>query len=148
MIYRKIGYPCYAVSAETGEHVDEIRSLLKDKITVLSGLSGVGKSSLVNCIEPGLDLKTAGISDAHDSGKHTTTFAEMFPLKQGGFIIDTPGLRSFGIIDLKKRSCRIFSRKYSRSPENAAFIIAPIPMNPVVLCWKLWSKTKSVRAVM
>ena len=82
VIYSKIGYPCYAVSAETGEHVDEIRSLLKDKITVLSGLSGVGKSSLVNCIEPGLDLKTAGISDAHDSGKHTTTFAEMFPLKQ------------------------------------------------------------------
>ena len=81
VIYRKIGYPCYAVSAETGEHVDEIRSLLKDKITVLSGLSGVGESSLVNCIEPGLDLKTAGISDAHDSGKHTTTFAEMFPLK-------------------------------------------------------------------
>lgn len=149
VIYRKIGYPCYAVSAETGEHVDEIRSLLKDKITVLSGLSGVGKSSLVNCIEPGLDLKTAGISDAHDSGKHTTTFAEMFPLKQGGFIIDTPGLRSFGIIDLKKEELSAFFPGNIREvPENAAFIIAPIPMNPVVLCWKLWSKTKSVRAVM
>ena len=111
-------YPCYAVSAETGEHVDEIRSLLKDKITVLSGLSGVGKSSLVNCIEPGLDLKTAGISDAHDSGKHTTTFAEMFPLKQGGFIIDTPGLRSFGIIDLKKEELsHFFPEIFAKSGE-------------------------------
>ena len=118
VIYRKIGYPCYAVSAETGEHVDEIRSLLKDKITVLSGLSGVGKSSLVNCIEPGLDLKTAGISDAHDSGKHTTTFAEMFPLKQGGFIIDTPGLRSFGIIDLKKEELsHFFPEIFAKSGE-------------------------------
>lgn len=68
----------------------------------------MGKSSLVNCIEPGLDLKTAGISDAHDSGKHTTTFAEMFPLKQGGFIIDTPGLRSFGIIEFEKRGVVAF----------------------------------------
>ena len=117
VIYRKIGYPCYAVSAETGEHVDEIRSLLKDKITVLSGLSGVGKSSLVNCIEPGLDLKTAGISDAHDSGKHTTTFAEMFPLKQGGFIIDTPGLRSFGIIDLKEELSHFFPEIFAKSGE-------------------------------
>ena len=100
VIYRKIGYPCYAVSAETGEHVDEIRSLLKDKITVLSGLSGVGKSSLVNCIE------------------HTTTFAEMFPLKQGGFIIDTPGLRSFGIIDLKKEELsHFFPEIFAKSGE-------------------------------
>lgn len=101
-IYRKCGYPCYAVSAVTGEQVEDVRHLLKDKTTVLSGLSGVGKSSLINRIEPGLALKTADISELHDSGKHTTTFAEMFPLTGGGFIIDTPGLRSFGIIDLKK----------------------------------------------
>ena len=78
-IYRKIGYPCYTVSAVTGENVEAVKQLLKDKTTVLSGISGVGKSSLINRIEPGLELKTATISDAHDSGKHTTTFAEMFP---------------------------------------------------------------------
>lgn len=107
-IYRKVGYSCYAVSAQTGEGIQEIKDLLKDKTTVLSGLSGVGKSSLVNRIEPGLQLKTAMISDAHDSGKHTTTFAEMFPLHIGGYIVDTPGLRSFGIIDMKKEELSHF----------------------------------------
>mgnify|MGYP002274005431 CR=1 FL=1 len=110
VIYRKIGYPCYAVSAETGEHVDEIRSLLKDKITVLSGLSGVGKSSLVNCIEPGLDLKTAGISDAHDSGKHTTTFAEMFPLKKEELS------HFFPEIFAKSGECRFYNCTHTHEP--------------------------------
>lgn len=108
LIYGKIGYKCLAVSASTGENIDQVKALLKDKITVLSGMSGVGKSSLINCIESGLDLKTAVISDAHDSGKHTTTFAEMFPLKEGGYIIDTPGLRSFGMIDMKKEELSHF----------------------------------------
>lgn len=118
MIYQKIGYTCLAVSAVTGENVDKIRDLLKDKITVLSGLSGVGKSSLLNRIQPGLELKTASISDAHDSGKHTTTFAEMFPLKEGGFMIDTPGLRSFGIIDMKKEELsHFFPEIFAKSGE-------------------------------
>lgn len=107
-IYRKVGYPCYVVSAETGEGVKAIKALLKDKISVFSGLSGVGKSSLINCILPDLNLKTATISDAHDSGKHTTTFAEMFPLPDGGYLVDTPGLRSFGIIDMKKEELSHF----------------------------------------
>ncbi len=107
-IYRKIGYSCFGVSALTGENIDKIRMLLKDKVTVLSGLSGVGKSSLINCIEPVLKLKTAMISDAHDSGKHTTTFAEMFPLSEGGSIIDTPGIRSFGTVDMKKEEISHF----------------------------------------
>ena len=107
-IYRKIGYSCVGVSALTGENIDKIRMLLKDKVTVLSGLSGVGKSSLINCIEPVLELKTAMISDAHDSGKHTTTFAEMFPLSEGGSIIDTPGIRSFGTVDMKKEEISHF----------------------------------------
>lgn len=107
-IYRKIGYFCFGVSALTGENIDKIRMLLKDKVTVLSGLSGVGKSSLINCIEPVLELKTAMISDAHDSGKHTTTFAEMFPLSEGGSIIDTPGIRSFGTVDMKKEEISHF----------------------------------------
>ncbi len=101
-IYEKIGYPCYEVSALTGKNIPLVRQLLKDKITVLSGLSGVGKSSLINRLEPGLELKTAVISDAHDSGKHTTTFAEMFCLSGGGYLIDTPGIRSFGTVDMKK----------------------------------------------
>ncbi len=117
-IYQKAGYPCYAVSAKTGENIDEIKVLLKDKITVLSGLSGVGKSSLINRIEPALALKTAAISDAHDAGKHTTTFAEMFPLQEGGYIIDTPGLRSFGVIDMKKEELsHFFPEIFSKSSE-------------------------------
>lgn len=117
-IYRAIGYPCYPVSAVTGKNVEEVRALLKDKTTVLSGMSGVGKSSLINRIEPGLTLRVAEISDAHDSGKHTTTFAEMFPLSQGGFIIDTPGLRSFGMIDMKKEELsHFFPEIFARSEE-------------------------------
>ena len=117
-IYMQVGYECFHVSSLTGEGMEDVVAALKDKVTVFSGLSGVGKSSLVNCIEPGLDLKTAGISDAHDSGKHTTTFAEMFPLKQGGFIIDTPGLRSFGIIDLKKEELsHFFPEIFAKSGE-------------------------------
>ena len=117
-IYRKIGYICYGVSAVTGENVEVVRELLKDKITVLSGLSGVGKSSLVNRIEPGLNLKIASISDIHDSGKHTTTFAEMLPLSEGGYIVDTPGIRSFGTIDMKKEEISHFFREiFAKSTE-------------------------------
>lgn len=117
-IYRKIGYEVFGVSAVTGENIDRIQNLLKDKITVLSGLSGVGKSSLINRIEPGLQLKTAVISNAHDSGKHTTTFAEMFPLKEGGFIIDTPGIRSFGMVDMKKEEIsHFFPEIFAKSSE-------------------------------
>lgn len=120
-IYRKIGYSCYAVSAATGENVEPVRKLLKDKITVLSGVSGVGKSSLINRIEPGLDLKTATISDTHDSGKHTTTFAEMFPLQEGGYIIDTPGLRSFGIIDIGKEELSHYFPEIFAQSKNCRF---------------------------
>lgn len=117
-IYRKIGYEVFGVSAVTGENIDRIQNLLKDKITVLSGLSGVGKSSLINRIEPGLQLKTAVISNAHDSGKHTTTFAEMFLLKEGGFIIDTPGIRSFGMVDMKKEEIsHFFPEIFAKSSE-------------------------------
>lgn len=118
MIYRQIGYPCYRVSAATGQHIEEVREVLQGKITVLSGLSGVGKSSLINRIEPGLELRTASISRAHDSGKHTTTFAEMFPLSGGGFIIDTPGIRSFGTVDMKKEEIsHFFPEIFARAGE-------------------------------
>jgi ribosome biogenesis GTPase / thiamine phosphate phosphatase len=99
--YEDIGYRCLKVSALTGTGLNELKDLLKDQKTLLSGHSGVGKSTLVNAIEPGLDLKTAQISDFHLKGKHTTTFAEMFRLSQGGFIIDTPGIKEFGLIDFE-----------------------------------------------
>lgn len=101
-VYMQAGYECLHVSSLTGEGVEDVVAALKNKITVFSGLSGVGKSSLVNRVEPGLDLKVAEISESHDTGKHTTTFAEMFPLSFGGYIVDTPGIRAFGLIHMEK----------------------------------------------
>ena len=101
-IYMEIGYECLHVSSLTGEGIEDVVAALKDKVTVFSGLSGVGKSSLINRVEPGLQLKVAEISESHDTGKHTTTFAEMFPLSFGGYIVDTPGIRAFGLIHMEK----------------------------------------------
>lgn len=101
-VYMQAGYECLHVSSLTGEGIEDVVAAMKDKITVFSGLSGVGKSSLVNRVEPSLDLKVAEISESHDTGKHTTTFAEMFPLSFGGYIVDTPGIRAFGLIHMEK----------------------------------------------
>ena len=101
-MYQNIGYPCIAVSASNGNNLSSVKELLKDKKSLVSGHSGVGKSTLVNAIEPTLDLRTAEISVAHSKGMHTTTFAEMFPLTFGGFIIDTPGIKELGLFDIKK----------------------------------------------
>ncbi len=120
-IYSRAGYPCYPISAANGENTDSLKPLLKDKISVLAGSSGVGKSTLINKIQPNLNLKTGDLSDAHDTGKHTTTFAEMFPLSNGGFIIDTPGLRSFGIIDMKKEEISHFFPEIFKAAENCRF---------------------------
>lgn len=102
-LYEGIGYPCFKVSAKTGEGVEELKELLRDKISLLSGNSGVGKSTLINTILPGLSLKTNIISNAHGTGMHTTTFSEMFELPQGGYIIDTPGVRGFGTVDFQEK---------------------------------------------
>lgn len=99
-LYRSIGYRVIHLSAKIGEGLNDIREALKGKTTLLSGNSGVGKSTLINALIPGLDLKTAAISDVHDQGTHTTTFSEMFPLPEGGWIIDTPGVRGFGTIEM------------------------------------------------
>ncbi|MCC8411162.1 ribosome small subunit-dependent GTPase A [Mucilaginibacter sp. UR6-1] len=107
-VYENIGYPCYQVSALEGTNIDEVQTLLKDKITLFSGHSGVGKSSLINRLLPDLDLRTHQISEWSDKGMHTTTFAEMFELPQGGFIIDTPGIRELGIIDIEKQELSHF----------------------------------------
>ena len=101
-IYKPL-YPCYRVSAKTGEGIDQVRELIQGKASLFSGNSGVGKSTLINRVEPSLNLKTADISHYHLKGKHTTTFSEMFPLQNGGFIIDTPGIKGFGLVDMDKR---------------------------------------------
>ncbi len=100
-IYEEIGYGSIECSLETMVNLDQIKSALKGKVTLLAGNSGVGKSTLINILEPSLNLKTCEISQSHKSGKHTTTFAEMFELGIGGFIIDTPGIRGFGITDME-----------------------------------------------
>ncbi len=102
-IYTNIGYPCYQVSALEGTNINQVKDVLKDKVTLFSGHSGVGKSSLINALLPDLDLRTSEVSDWSDKGTHTTTFAEMFELPQGGFIIDTPGIRELGVIDIEKQ---------------------------------------------
>ncbi|MBD5374429.1 MAG: ribosome small subunit-dependent GTPase A [Paramuribaculum sp.] len=98
-LYRSIGYEVVHASALTGEGVEKLRTLLEGRTTLLSGNSGVGKSTLINRIIPGLNLRTSEISAMHDTGMHTTTFSEMFPLPEGGYIIDTPGVKGFGTID-------------------------------------------------
>jgi len=99
-IYQEIGYVTQAISAIDGKGVDTIKTLMQDKVSMFSGHSGVGKSTLVNAISPELALKTAAISKQHQQGMHTTTFAEMFALSDGIKIIDTPGIKGFGVVDM------------------------------------------------
>lgn len=100
-IYTDIGYKCIAISATKNIGVDEVIELMTGKTTMFSGHSGVGKTTLINAIEPTLDLKTKEVSKQHKQGMHTTTFAEMFELSFGGFIIDTPGIKGFGVVDFE-----------------------------------------------
>ncbi len=99
-MYASLGYPSVLCSAETGEHVAEVAALLPNKVSLLSGHSGVGKSTLINSLVPDLDLKTAEISEFSDKGKHTTTFAEMLEVVPGTYLIDTPGIKELGLVDV------------------------------------------------
>ncbi len=101
-VYSKIGHRCIKTSVEKNINIDEVKSEMTNKTSVFSGNSGVGKSSLINLIDHSLKIKTSDISDTHNQGKHTTTFAEMHELKFGGHIIDTPGIKGLGIIDIEK----------------------------------------------
>lgn len=117
-LYRSIGYKVFALSAKTGEGLEALKRELVGKVTLFSGNSGVGKSSLINDIIPGLDLKTAAISAAHGTGMHTTTFSEMFRLADGGCIIDTPGVRGFGTVDFDRYEvAHYFPEIFERSRE-------------------------------
>ncbi len=100
-IYSKAGYKVVELSAETGYNIDKLKVLMKDKVSMFAGHSGTGKSSLIKAVEPGLDIKIGDISKVHRQGKHTTTFAQMYDLSFGGHIIDTPGIRGFGVVDMK-----------------------------------------------
>lgn len=101
-LYDNIGYPCHQVSALTGDGIDDLRTLLNDKVTLLSGNSGVGKSTLLNLLIPGTEARVADISEAHDTGMHTTTFSEMVPLPDNnGYVVDTPGIKGFGTFNME-----------------------------------------------
>ncbi len=101
-VYEKIGYRCINISAKAAQGIDFLKDEIKNKKVMFGGHSGVGKSTLVNALAPTLNLKTKSVSAHHLSGQHTTTFAEMHPLPEGGYIIDTPGIRAFGLIDFDK----------------------------------------------
>lgn len=120
-LYRKIGYECIGISAVTGKNIDKVKAIMKDKVTMFSGHSGVGKSTLINAIEPDLDLKTSKISEQHLQGQHTTTFAEMFDLSFGGQIIDTPGIKGFGVVEMDKEELGDYFPEFFERKENCKF---------------------------
>lgn len=110
-LYRCIGYKCVTCSAEKGDGIDALRTELQGKTTLLSGNSGVGKSTLLNLLVPDADARTAEISAAHDAGMHTTTFSQMFFLPQGGALIDTPGIKGFGTFDMEREEVSHYFRE-------------------------------------
>ena len=119
-LYETIGYTCKQISATKGEGVEDLRPLLEGKITLLSGNSGVGKSTLINCLVPHVNLRTAEISDAHNLGQHTTTFSEMIPLG-GGWVIDTPGIKGFGTFDMEPEELTSYFREIFHFSKNCRF---------------------------
>lgn len=120
-LYRKIGYECIGISATTGKNVDKVKTIMTDKVSMFAGHSGVGKSTLVNAIEPDLDLKTKAISLQHSQGQHTTTFAEMFDLSFGAKIIDTPGIKGFGIVDMDKEEIGDYFPEFFKLKQDCKF---------------------------
>jgi ribosome biogenesis GTPase len=120
-LYSGIGYECYSLSLRKGIRVDEIIAAMRDKINLLSGNSGVGKTTLLNYLNPSLNLKTENISDYHKQGKHITTFPEMHMMPFGGYVIDTPGIRGFGIIDMDRNEIYHFFPEIFRKSKECRF---------------------------
>lgn len=121
MLYTQIGYPCFKISALTGEGVDTIHEELKGRVTLFSGHSGVGKSTLINALVPGLEVKTAEISAYHNKGMHTTTFSEMFPVPGDGYIIDTPGIKGFGTFDMEEEEIGHYFPEIFKTSANCKY---------------------------
>jgi len=120
-VYEKINYSTYCISAKKQEDLNEIKDLLKNKTTLVAGHSGVGKSTLINRLEPGLNLKTGELSEMNNAGKHTTTFAEMHPFSFGGFIIDSPGIRGFGLTMIEKEELYHYFREIFKASHLCQF---------------------------
>ena len=121
-LYTYIGYPCFKVSAQTDEGVEAVKNALNGQITLFSGHSGVGKSTLINTILPGIDLKTGAISSYHNKGMHTTTFSEMFPVDDnGGYLIDTPGIKGFGTFDMEEEEIGHYFPEIFKTSANCKY---------------------------
>ena len=120
-LYETVGYECRSISAERGDGVESVMQLLEGKVTVLSGNSGVGKSTLINRLLPDANLSTAEISDAHNTGMHTTTFSEMLPLPSGGYIIDTPGIKGFGTFNIEPEELSGYFKEIFRFSRDCRF---------------------------
>lgn len=120
-VYTRIGYNCIRLSLISGSGLEEITRVMKDKTSLISGNSGVGKTTLLNILNPDLHLKTAEISDYHKQGKHITTFPEMHPMPFGGFAIDTPGIRGFGVVDMERNEIYHFFPEIFKAAKNCRF---------------------------
>ena len=120
-IYESAGYRVIETSTVTGEGIDELRGLCRDKVNLFSGESGVGKSSLIKALDPSLNPKVGSISGAHLQGKHTTSLYEMYPLGTGGYVIDSPGLRGFGLVDLKKEEIALYFPEMLKASRRCRF---------------------------
>lgn len=120
-LYTMIGYPCSTLCAKTEEGLDALRDDLRDKITLLSGHSGVGKSTIINKLVPGVNLRTGDISEYHNKGMHTTTFSEMIPLPEGGYLIDTPGIKGFGTIEMETAEISHYFPEIFKFSEDCRF---------------------------
>ncbi len=120
-LYENVGYKCVAISAANGDGLDVLLPMLKNKTTLLSGNSGVGKSTLINSVVPGVNLRTAEISDFHNTGMHTTTFSEMLELPGGGYIIDTPGIKGFGTFNMEPEEITSYFKEIFRFSKDCRF---------------------------